>query len=335
MIEKIIISLTNLRKVLINPMENNQLSIAIEKAILENPWFDRESILYSLESIALWLDEATLREFVSNYTHKQNPKRVAVICAGNIPMVGFHDMLCTLLSGNIFIGKLSSNDSSLLEAIGSILCDYEKELKERIFFTKSKLEYFDAVIATGSNNTFMYFEYYFGKYSNIIRRSRTSIGVLDKKDTDFSGLVLDILTHKGLGCRNISKIFIPMDFDFLPLIKAFESHLSLLEHNKYRNNYEYHKAIYIMNNISFIDTQTNLLVESSELFSPVSVVYYTYYNDISEVIDYINTNTQNIQCVVSNIDRIEGRIEFGKAQSPSINDFADNVDTMDFLCNRI
>lgn len=310
---------------------NEILIKASELSTKENTWFDKQSIDYALKAVSSWLKEDVLIEFTDKYEFNNNPKRVAVICAGNIPMVGFHDMMCVVLSGNIFYGKLSHSDKYLLPAIADILIQIEPLIKDRIIFEEDTLKDFDAVIATGSNNTSRYFDYYFKKYPNIIRHSRSSIAVLDNSSIDYSLLISDILTHKGLGCRNVTKIYIPYDFDFSPLIKASQEYSYLLDHNKYRNNYDYHKAIFIMNNISFIDTCVLLLIEAKELFSAVSVLNYEFYDNIQTLTDKIELEKENIQRVVSNISSIEKAIPIGKAQEPSIDDFADNIDTMLFL----
>lgn len=332
---KIISAFSTLNKSLNEGIKNEKLSKAIKQTCEENPWFDIKSVEYALKSLSSWLDKETLIEFTNHYSFSQNPKTVAVICAGNIPAVGFHDMLCVLLSGNKFQGKLSSNDKYLLPAIGELLIEEEPLLKERIEFIEGKIKNFDAVIATGSNNTSRYFNYYFEKYPHIIRHSRTSIAIIDNKETinpqDYSLLISDILTHKGLGCRNVSKIYIPKQFDFTPLVEATKEHSYLLDHNKYRNNYDYHKAIFIMNNIPFIDSGTLIFFEFQELFSPVSVLHYEYYENIDNVTKNIEQEKENIQCIVSNNKTIQNSIPFGKAQEPTIYDFADNIDTMAFL----
>lgn len=332
---KIISAFSTLNKSLKEGIKNEKLSKAIKQTCEENPWFDIISVEYALKSLSSWLNKENLIEFTNHYSFSQTPKTVAVICAGNIPAVGFHDMLCVLLSGNKFQGKLSSNDKYLLPAIGELLIEEEPLLKERIEFVEGKIKNFDAVIATGSNNTSRYFNYYFEKNPHIIRHSRTSIAIIDNKETikpqDYSLLISDILTHKGLGCRNVSKIYIPKQFDFTPLVEATKEHAYLLDHNKYRNNYDYHKAIFIMNNIPFIDSGTLIFFESQELFSPVSVLHYEYYENIDLVTKAIEQEKENIQCIVSNNKTIQNSIPFGQAQQPTIYDFADNIDTMTFL----
>ncbi len=328
---KIINAFSQIASVLDNP--SDELLMAVERSIMDNTWFDRKDTLLSLKAIGKWLDKDSLEGFCKRYKFNNNPKKVAIICAGNIPAVGFHDLLCVILSGNKVLCKLSSSDFHLLPAIVDELIKVLPEIKERVVFVKDKLEGFDAVIATGSNNTSRYFNYYFGKYPNIIRHSRSSCAIIRDTNIDYNKLLADILTHKGLGCRNVSKIFIPKGFDFSPLIKASQEYSYLLDHNKYRNNYDYHKAIYIMNNIEFIDSGVLLLIESKDLFSPVSVLNYEYYDNIKDIEDRVLVEKDNIQCIVSDIESVGGikTINFGKAQQPEINDYADNIDTMLFL----
>lgn len=334
---KIISAFSSISNKLNRALENDKLETAIQKSCEENTWFDIESVVLALKSLSTWLSKDTLEDFSKKYSFTQNPKKIAVICAGNIPSVGFHDMLCVLLSGNYLLCKLSSLDKYLLPAIAELLIEEEPTIKDRIEFTQGRINNFDAVIATGSNNTSRYFDYYFGSYPNIIRHSRSSIAIIDKntKETisnlEYSLLLDDILTYKGLGCRNISKIYISENFDFSPLIEESKKYNFLLNHNKYRNNYDYHKTIYIMNNVKFIDTGVLIILENQNLFSPVSVVHFEYYKDIEEVIKRIEIEKENIQCVVSNNQSIQNSIPFGQAQKPTIFDFADNVDTMAFL----
>ena len=334
---KIISALSFINNKLSQDEKDEKLQLAIQKSYEDNPWFDTQSIVLALKSIGNWLTKENLEEFTKNYQFAKSPKTVAVICAGNIPAVGFHDMLCVLLSGHKLLCKLSSQDKHLLVFIADLLIEQEPSLKDRIKFTEDRIKDFDAVIATGSNNTTRYFDYYFGSYPNIIRHSRSSVGVIVEDNnphtipTNYPLLIDDILMHKGLGCRNISKIFVPEGFNFNPLIEASKKYSSFLDHNKYRNNYDYYKTIYIMNNIKFIDTGTLSILENKSLFSNVSVLHFEYYKEINDVIKEIENENENIQCVVSNSKLIPNSIEMGEAQNPKINEFADNVDTMKFL----
>lgn len=334
---KIISALSSISSKLSKGLEDTKLSVAIRKSYEDNPWFDANSIDLALKSIGKWLRKENLEAFTKNYSFANSPKRVAVICAGNIPAVGFHDMLCVLLSGHKLLCKLSSQDKYLLPAIAELLIEEEPTLIDYIEFAEDRIKNFDAVIATGSNNTRRYFDYYFGSYPNIIRHSRTSIGVIvdeNKHNTvpvNYSLLMDDILTYKGLGCRNVSKIYVPENFDFTPLIEASKEYESFLDHNKYRNNYDYYKTIYIMNNVKFIDSGVLSILENKSLFNNVSILHFEYYKDIEDVIRAIEIEKDNIQCVVSNSRLISNSIEIGQAQNPKLNEFADNIDTMKFL----
>ncbi|MBP1644833.1 MAG: acyl-CoA reductase [Bacteroidetes bacterium] len=328
---KIINALSDLAPFLNCP--NEKLNVAIDLSVKENPWFDRDSVCLALKALAKWFNKEVLEEFCDRYDFTDNPKTVAVICAGNIPSVNFHDLLCVLLSGNRALLKLSSLDNRLIPAIVDKLVEIEPLIRDKVLFAEGKIEGFDAVIATGSNNTSRYFNYYFSKYPHIIRHSRSSIAVIGDRDIDFKGLMADVLTHKGMGCRNISKLFVPRGFDFMPLVEASKDYAFLMDHNKYRNNYDYHKAIFIMNNVAFVDSGVMLMMENKDLFTPVSVLNYEFYDNLKSVEDMVEMDKDNIQCVVSDIEFVGGMktIGFGKAQQPEIYDYADNVDTMLFL----
>ena len=253
--------------------------------------------------------------------------------AGNIPLVGFHDFLCVLISGNKFLGKLSQNDPYLLPALSQILIEIDNRYQDYISFTTDRISGFDAVIATGSNNTARYFEYYFGKYPNIIRKNRNSIAVLSGNETkeELALLAEDMFLYFGLGCRNVSKIFVPTGYNFFLLTEACKQFAGFLNNNKFRNNYDYYKTIFLMNNQAFIDGGFYLLQENQLLHNPVSVFHYEYYPDRSHFIDFITENKENLQCIVANIPDLPEAIPFGSAQKPGLGDYADNIDTIEFL----
>ena len=254
--------------------------------------------------------------------------------AGNIPLVGFHDFISVLISGNKVLGKLSSNDKILLPFLTQKLIEIEPEFKEYIQFSDKKLENFDAVIATGSNNTSLYFEHYFGKYPNIIRKNRNSVAVLsgEESPTQLEALSKDIFTYFGLGCRNVSKLYLPKEYDFKPFFNAMYSQKDIIHNDKYMNNYDYNKAVYLMGGVNLLDNEFMLLKEDTGFSSPISVVFYEYYNSLQEVEKYLAKNTEKIQCVVST-SNIENAIPFGKTQSPELWDYADSIDTLEFLLN--
>lgn len=302
------------------------------RAQAQNGWFIPMNIQRSLEEFLPWLDRKTLEDFSSHYAFAKEPKTIAVVAAGNIPAVCFHDVLCVLLSGHKLMLKLSSSDNIIIPFLFSRL----KETFSLPIEFVDKIANFDAVIATGSNSSAMYFETYFGKYPHIIRKSRCSIAVVEKEE-DISGIEDDILLYMGLGCRNVSLVFLPNGFSLDALKQRLSLYSHLTDHNKYRNNYDYHKAIFLMNLIPFTDACPMLLQEKRELHAPVSVLYYTYYDTRKEVLDFISQHQEELQCVVSNnfdfsdSSLVSDKILYGYSQKPSIDTFADNVDTMVFL----
>jgi hypothetical protein len=255
--------------------------------------------------------------------------------AGNIPMVGFHDLLAVLLSGNFAVIKLSGDDKHLLPFVTKILCTIEPAYKERIEFREGRLSEIDAVIATGSNNSARYFEYYFGKIPHIIRKNRNSVAVLsgDEPPEELKKLGADIFSYFGLGCRNVSKLFIPKGYDLNLFFNAIFSYQEIINHNKYANNFDYNRAVYLMgkDKEGLLENGFLFLVKSLEYASPVAVIFYEYYDDIALVNAKLTSDKEQIQCIVSNIQAIQNRIPFGKAQQPELWDYADNVDTMEFL----
>lgn len=307
-------------------LEKGDFDEVTRRAFACNGWFCEEFVRSALMGIASWLRKDVLENFVAEYAFAEMPKRIAVIAAGNIPAVGFHDIMCVLLSGNKLVCKLSSKDDVLLPFL------FDSFFKEEVVFEKSVIAGFDAVIATGSNNSALHFENYFGKYPHIIRHNRHSVAVLSGEESkeDLEGLAKDMLLYAGLGCRSVSKLFVPRTYDFGALKAACETFKNLLDLNKYRNNIDYHRAIFIMNNRPFVDFGNLLLIENEETATGVSVVNYQYYEDLSEVKAFIDSNKENLQIVVSNLPLI-GTNNFGKGQQPRIEEFADGVDTMKWL----
>jgi hypothetical protein len=234
------------------------------------------------------------------------------------------------MSGNTAICKLSSDDKTLLPALGTVLIQFLPELKDRIIFTTGRIQQMDAVIATGSNNTLLYFEQYFGKYPHIFRKNKTSLAVISGNETieDFDALGHDIFDYFGLGCRNVSHLLFPKDFELNRFFEGIINHSDVANHNKYANNYDYNKAIYLMNNIPMLDNNFVLLMESKELFSPLSIIHYQYYSNQDELEAYLELQKENLQAIVG-----VNYILFGQAQCPNLDDYADGVDTMAFLNN--
>ncbi|MCK4663547.1 MAG: hypothetical protein KAT68_11820 [Bacteroidales bacterium] len=310
----------------------------IEEAEIQNPWFTKKNILLRLISLSNSLSHKNLNNWINKYysfSEKTKQKKIAVIMAGNIPLVGFHDMLCVLITGNIFVGKPSSKDIILYELVSELLQAVNTEFKELMIIEKNKLNDFDAIIATGSNNASRYFEYYFSKYPNIIRKNRTGIAVLSGNETmnDLQKLADDIFLYFGLGCRSVSKIYFPQNYDFNLFFKSIQSYKYIINHNKYANNYNYNKSILQMNNIQFFDNGFVILKNDNHIYSPISIINYEYYNNIKQIIKNISNQRENIQCIVSNIKEITDKIDFGCSQYPELWNYSDNIDTIKFIKN--
>lgn len=304
----------------------------------QNPWFTEQNINLALYAIGESLRSEKINSWFKKYPKLNNEnsiKKIGVITAGNIPLVGFHDFITVLMSGNTFYGKLSSKDNRLLKFIAEYLIYTNKDFKELIVFTEDRLENFDAIIATGSNNTSRYFEYYFGKYPHIIRKNRDSVAILNGSETvdDIKKLAVDIFSYFGLGCRNVSKLFIPKDYCFDPFFENIQYYDFLYNHNKYANNYDYNKSVYLMNQLQHFDNGFVILKEDEGFSSPIGVMFFQYYDDIKKVENYLDLNQDQIQCIVSKDGFLKNSLPFGKAQQPELWDYADNVDTMNFLLN--
>ncbi len=317
------------------PTDYLTLQNAINKAQAHNGWFTQENILFSLTAWAEILTTENLQQWTNNYALLKNTtKNVAVIMAGNIPLVGFHDFISVLISGHNIVVKQSSNDAYLLPVLTQKLIEIDPLFKNKITFSSEKLQNFDAVIATGNNNSAKYFEYYFGKYPHIIRKNRNSIAILTGSETkkELQGLANDIFRYYGLGCRNVSKIYIPEDYNFDSFFNAMYSWKSLIKQSKYMNNYDYNKAVYLMSDIALLDNEFMLLKEDTGFSSPISVIYYESYKNKAHLIEKLNQEEEKIQCVVSS--NTDGKaIPFGTTQHPKLWDYADGLDTLMFLSN--
>lgn len=303
-----------------------------EKAALENPWFTPDNVQRAFKGLTQYLDYNKLSEWADNYRLDGQPSlTVAIVMAGNIPLVGFHDLLCVLISGHHALVKYSSKDSELLKHIVHKLLEIEPEFTNRVKLTNETLSHFDAIIATGSDNSARYFHHYFGKYPHIIRKNRVSVAVLNGNETDRDLELLgeDVFSYFGLGCRNVAKIFVPADFDIDRLLQPWKKFESVIYHHKYANNYDYQKSILLVNRQPFIDFDFVLLKETDALTSPVSVVYVDRFKSLNEVEKYIQQNRSKIQCVVGK-DTADA-IPYGKAQYPELWDYADGIDTLKFL----
>jgi hypothetical protein len=300
-----------------------------------NNWFTPDNVHFSISSWSEALTEKNLNQWLSAYSFtEKEPKNVGLILAGNIPLVGFHDFLSVLISGNYVLVKTSSKDDYLIKFLTKYLIALDNRFNEKITFVEGKLENFDAVIATGSNNTARYFEYYFKNKPSIIRKSRNSVAVLTGNETpeEMTLLSEDVFRYFGLGCRNVSKIFVPKNYNFDAFFIGMYAQKDVIYYEKYANNYDYNKAVFLMSNFQLLDNEFLTIKEDISHASPISSVFYEYYEDINEIKTRLNQDSEIIQCVVSN-GIIENSVYFGNTQKPNLWDYADNVDTLDFLNN--
>jgi hypothetical protein len=302
-----------------------------------NGWFTPEQVYFAVESWAKALREDNINKWLSDYPidcaqGDKAVKTIGLILAGNIPLVGFHDFLSVLISGHKVLVKSSSNDQHLIAFLANYLISIEPELSNYISFTDGKLENFDAIIATGSNNTARYFEFYFKDKPSIIRKNRNSVAVLNGNESheDLVGLGEDIFRYFGLGCRNVSKLFVPKDYNFDAFFKAIYEYKDVIFYEKYSNNYDYNKAVFLMSNFKLLDNEFLTLKEDASFSSPISSLFYEYYDNIEDLQKRLEIESDQIQCVVSN-NLIPNSISFGQTQQPKLWDYADNVDTIRFL----
>ncbi len=302
----------------------------LDNAYYENPWFTPDNTITALQHLAYLTTRENMEKWLSGYLIKQAGKKILTVMAGNIPLVGFHDMLAVLASGNVFIGKMSSKDRILPRFVRDLLIAIDRMFLDKIILTEETVKDFDAVIATGSDNSAKYFEKYFGSYPHIIRKSRASIAIITGNETEkeLKALAHDMFLYFGLGCRNISKIYFPEGYNLNRFIDAMSQtqYSSMLNHNKYANNYDYHKAIYLMNKIPFLDGNFFLLKEDAGIMSPVAVIFYEYYRKTDNFDIKLLPLKDKIQVLITSG-------HFGKAQFPELTDYADGVDVMEFLIN--
>lgn len=301
-----------------------------ERAYRENQWFIPEFIEISVKNIVTgFLNKTALEQWAKAYgvsEEKANPKTIGIVMAGNIPLVGFHDLLCVFISGHTAVIKPSSKDEILVKHLVKKLYEWEVTTQNHISFAE-RLNNCDAYIATGSNNSGRYFDYYFGKFPNIIRKNRTSVAVLDGKETaeELDLLADDVMLYFGLGCRNITQLLVPENYDFVPLLDALKKYAHFMEYHKYKHNYDYHLALLIMAGKYYMNNDTVVLAQNESPFSPVSQLHYATYTSRAAA-EALLTGNDAIQCVVGH-----GYIPFGKAQQPGLTDYPDGVDTMAFL----
>lgn len=319
---------------IINNLNENDLESLYFKANAENPWITRESIELALKGIAKWLSIDVLSDWLSNYPDlpSNNPKNVGLILAGNIPLVGFHDVLSVLISGNKAITKLSTKDTVCMDYLRNELVNINSEF-ESLWIKTEFIKGIDAIIATGSDNSARYFNQYFSKYPHIIRKNRTSIAVLNghESDDDIINLGKDVFTYFGLGCRNVTYLLLHDSIDPARILRIFEHFDYVKEHNKYMNNYEYYRSIYLVNQQMHYASDFLILKEGEELFTPVANINYRMYSELAQVNDFIEIHKDSIQCIVSNQNLTGKEISFGKTQDPDIFDYADGLDTLKYL----
>lgn len=328
-------SLQPLKELLLS--DSAALEAQIELAYIANPWFIPAFTKRSIVAIAEeFLDVQKCSQWMSSYPPASGgQKRIAVIMAGNLPLVGFHDLLCILASGHSAVIKLSDRDATLLPWITDQWITIYPELALRITYT-DRFEGYDAVIATGSNNSGRYFEYYFRSYPHILRHNRNGVAVLTGQETmeDLRRLAEDIFLYFGFGCRNVSKIFVPKGYDFNLWNEATAAWKHLEDHNKYKNNLEYNFAIFIINSIPHIQLGHLILKEDDAIASRIGCLHYSYYAERESLVSDLEVKREEIQCVIS-LDPIEGweHVRFGDSQRPRLDQYADGVDTMQFLAS--
>lgn len=316
-----------------NDLFFDAFKMQIKRAQEFNGWFTQENVLFSLESWSAALSKENLKTWTDRYDFSiEESKTVAIIMAGNIPLVGFHDFLSVLVSGHKVLAKLSSNDKHFIPLIAKYLEYVEPKFKGAMEFTEEKLENFDAVIATGSDNTARYFDYYFGKHPHIIRKNRNTVAVLSGSETQESLELMsdDIFRYFGLGCRSISKIYLPKGYDLDKIFKAVFKHKDIVNYDRYANNYEYNKAVYLMSLFDIRENGFLMLKEDSSYSSPISSLFYEFYDNIHSLQEKLSNDSDKIQCVTSDIQSLNG-IPLGATQKPELWDYADGVDTVSFL----
>jgi len=310
--------------------QSEEINEIQQKAFQANPWFTPEQISFCFQSWANNLTPENLDFWIKKdvKNENKNPKTVALICAGNIPLVGLHDVLCVLISKNKALIKPSSQDEILMKYAAKILIQNYPVLENYITFTNEKLENFDAAIATGSDNSARYFDFYFNKYPHIIRKNRNSVAIVpaDISVEEMKNLADDVFIYFGKGCRNVTHLFLEEGMDITKLLDQWQHLEELVNHHKYANNYIYHKAILLMNLSKHLDTNYLLLQENDMIYAPVSTLNYSFYKNEQELLSNIENQKDKIQCIIG-----KNHIPFGASQLPKLWEYADDVNTMDFL----
>jgi Acyl-CoA reductase (LuxC) len=320
---------------LIGNISEEQFRPLARQAAFQNAWFTPDNIRHALQGIVKMLQPDSMLEWISRYQipSPDKPKKIGVIMAGNIPFVGFHDALCVLLSGHILMARPSSSDTVIPTWVLGQLVKLEPAFQDFIIFVE-RVNQAEAIIATGSDNSARYFEYYFGNKPHIIRHNRNSVAILtgEENQQHFSGLAEDIFRYFGLGCRNVSKLYVPPQYDFIPLLDTLIQWPALNEHSKYFNNYEYNRAVYLINQLPHLDTGTLTVINNKAIASPVGVLHFEEFSNIGQLRNELNENRDRIQVIVSSDCAImPAVVPLGHAQQPELWDYADNVDTLQFL----
>jgi hypothetical protein len=300
-----------------------------------NPWFTRDNVALALDGVCRYLDPIKLNHWQGLYQSKSlTPKNTGIIMAGNIPLVGVHDLICCYLSGHKAVVKPSSQDHILLRLLIEKFSDIDRDIENKIHFvTRPEAANLDAVIATGSDNTSRYFKFHFDRLPGIIRSNRTSVAVIrgDENSSQLRSLGQDVYSYFGRGCRNISKLLVPADYDFDQLINCHKQYRILLDNSKYRDNYRYQKALALTEYKNVVDTGYSLLIRSEALVSPLAVLYFDYYEDLDDLRDELKEQEEKIQCIASANGWYQESLPFGSLQHPDLWDYADGIDTMEFL----
>lgn len=314
-------------------LPESEFKTLAERAKVENPWFTEDNVRMAVSGLTQFLDKKKLEHWLSAYTLTDHQsKKIALIMAGNIPMVGLHDLLSVLINGDAALIKLSSKDTVLIKWMTNKLVEFDNRFENKIIYAE-RLKDFDAVIATGSDNSARYFDYYFGKYPHIIRKNRTSVAILDgtESEEEMTSLGTDIFSYFGLGCRNVSKLFVPTGYKFDALFRSWEPFKGVIHHHKYGNNYDYQKSILLVTQTPFLDNGFIMIQKSERLVSPISVLYFEYYDSPQELNDKLNAVSDTLQCIVGK--SAPANVTFGQTQCPGLSDYADKVDTLQFLNN--
>ena len=313
-----------------NATSYEQFNSAIQREIFHNGWHTEELVRISLINLAQWLNEETLENWLASYPYHEKKKTIAVIMAGNIPLVGFHDFICVLFSGYSIQIKLSSEDNRLFHFIYEILVKIDARFADKIQIADGKLASFDAVIATGGSASIVHFKSFFSKVPHLFRGNRSSVAILSGKESpeELTLLGKDIFLYFGRGCRNVSHILLPNDYSLNTIFEQLISYSAVINNKKYGNNYDYHKTIHLMNLEVFLDNNFVLFKESNILHAPIGMINYHYYANSTDIAEYLAKHKEEIQCIVGENHKI-----FGSTQEPKIDEYADNINTMDWLYN--